>query len=112
MRVRLLPLAWVALSVALAACSGSASPPTATALTKAQAVEAALHADGRAGMRALSAQSGPASEVLPSGGLEWAEVPSANTWVWFVNLYDGEKGSFVVLDYFFGTIYSVQRLIS
>lgn len=106
-------LASVALAVALAACSGSASPSVPPSpLSEAEAVQAALHADGRAGMKALSAQSGPASEVLPSGGLDWAEVPSAKTWVWFVNLYDGEEGSFVVLDYFFGTIYSVQRWIS
>jgi len=112
MRARDVPLAFVALSVALAACSGWAAPSAPTALTKAEAVGAALHADGRAGMRAISAQSGPASEVLPSGGLLWAEVPSPDTWVWFVNLYDGEYGSFVVLDYFFGTIYSVEKWIS
>jgi hypothetical protein len=111
-------LAWVAVSVALAACSGWASPSALpTALTEVEAVEAALGADGRVGMRAISAQSGPASEVLPSGGLDWAEVPSANTWVWLINLSDGgpplgAEGSWVVLDYFFGTIYSVQKWIS
>jgi len=118
MTARNVPLASVALSVALAACSGSASPSVLPGpLTEAEAVQAALDADGRSGMRTIQADSGRASEVLPSGGLDWAEVPSDNTWVWFINLSDGgpslgAEGSFVVLDYFFGTIYSVQRWIS
>lgn len=83
-------------------------------LTEAEAVEAALRADGRAGMTAANVQSGPASEVLPREGFEWADVPSGDTWVWLVNLSDdgpplGQEGSFVVLDYFDGTIYGVQN---
>lgn len=117
-------LAWLALSVALAACSASASAsvlptadPSRQALTRFGAVQAAFKADGRPGMRVVHVESGPASEVLPSGGLEWAGVPSGNTWVWFVNLSDGgpplgAEGSFVVLDYFDGTVYSVTGWIS
>ena len=64
----------------------------------------------------IHSESGPASEVLPPG-FEWADVPSDNTWVWFINLSDGgpplgAEGSFVVLDYFDGTIYGVQGWIS
>ena len=80
-------------------------------------MEAALGADGRSGMRAIHAESGPANEVLFRKGIDWAEVPSNKTWVWFINLSDGgpslgAEGSFVVLDYFDGTIYGIQRWIS
>ena len=114
-----MPLAWLALSVAVAACSASASPsvvPT-VALTEAEAVEAAISADGRSGMTAIQADSGPAGELLTRYSIDWAEVPSNGTWVWFVNLSDGgpplgAEGSWVVLDYLDGRIYGLQRWIS
>lgn len=99
----------------------STASPTADAspepLTEAEAVEAALRADGRPGMTAANVESGPASEVLAREGFEWADVPSGDTWVWLIVLSDdgpplGQEGSFIVLDYFDGTIYGIQNWIS
>lgn len=99
----------------------STMSPTADAsprpLTEAEAVEAALRADGRPGMTAVNVESGPASEVLPREGFEWADVPSGDTWVWLIVVSDdgpplGQEGSFVVLDYFDGTVYGIQNWIS
>jgi hypothetical protein len=86
-------------------------------LTEAEAVDAALRADGRPGMSAANVESGPASEVLPREGFEWADVPSGDTWVWLIVVSDdgpplGQEGSFVVLDYFDGTVYGIQNWIS
>lgn len=95
--------------------------PTADAsprpLTEAEAVEAALRADGRPGMTAVDVESGPASEVVPREGFEWADVPTGDTWVWLIVVSDdgpplGQEGSFVVLDYFDGTVYGIQNWIS
>jgi len=88
------------------------------ALTEAEAVEAARQAADRPGMTPVHVESGPAGEVLlPRQGFEWAHVPSDDTWVWLVNLSDGgpplgQEGSFVVLDFFDGTIYGVLNWIS
>lgn len=99
----------------------STASPTVNAspqpLTEAEAVEAALRADGRPGMAAVNVESGPASEVLPREGFEWADVPSGDTWVWLIVLSDGgpplgQEGSVVVLDYFEGTVYGIQNWIS
>ena len=101
--------------------AGATTAPTVgaspQALTEAEAVQAALNADGRPGMSAANAEFGPASQVLPREGFEWADVPSGDTWVWLIVVSDdgpplGQEGSFVVLDYFDGTIYGVQRWIS
>lgn len=108
------------------AASASPSPmispsPSADAsqrpLTEAEAVEIAVRADGRPGMSSLSVQFGPARQVLPRVGFEWADVPSDETWVWLISVWDGgpplgQEGSFVVVDYFDGTIYGIQRWIS
>jgi hypothetical protein len=90
---------------------------SAAPLTESQAVETARRADGRRGMSAANVASGPADEVLPQEGFEWADVPAGDTWVWLIVLSDGgpplgQEGSFVVLDYFDGTIYGIQRWIS
>lgn len=102
----------------------STSPTTAPTiaasprgLTEAEAVQAALNADGRPGMTAANVESGPASQVLPHEGFEWSDVPSGDTWVWLIVVSDdgppfGQKGSFIVLDYFDGTVYGIQRWIS
>lgn len=82
-------------------------------LTEDEAVAAARRAADRPDATAVATDSGPADEVLPSVGVEWAHVPSADTWVWSVKLSDGgpplgQEGSWVVLDYFDATIYGIQ----
>lgn len=108
-------------TAAASALPSSTTPhasPTADAsqrpLTEAEAVEIAVRADGRPGMSSLSVQFGPARQVLPRVGFEWADVPSDDTWVWLISVWDGgpslgAEGSFVVIDYFDGTIYGVQN---
>lgn len=104
-----------------ASSSASMAAPTLDAslqpLTTAEAEETAIRADGRPGMTAVSAQFGPARQVLPREGFEWADVPSDETWIWLIVVSDGgpplgQEGSFVVLDYFDGTVYGIQRWIS
>lgn len=101
-------------SMSPAALTVDASP---RALTESQAVEAALNADGRPGMSAVNVEFGPASQVVPREGFEWADVPSGDTWVWLIVVSDdgpplGQEGSFIVLDYIDGTVYGIQRWIS
>ena len=96
---------------------GPSALPTPRPLTEAAAVEAAVQADGRQGMRAITVASGKASELMPDQWFEWADVPSGDTWVWVITLSNGgpplgAEGSFVVLDYFNGAIYGIQRWIS
>lgn len=103
-----------ALSSPPALQTADASPQ---ALTETEAVDAARGADGRPGMTAANVEHGPASEVLPREDFEWARFPSDDRWVWLVVLSDGgppigAEGSIVVLDYFDGTIYGIQKWIS
>ena len=86
-------------------------------LSRAEAEEAAIRADGRPGMTTVSVEFGPARQVLSREGFERADVPSDDTWVWLIVVSDGgpplgQEGSFVVLDYFDGTVYGVQKWIS
>jgi hypothetical protein len=107
------------LAATSSATAGGPSPPitadaSVPALTEVEAVEAARNVVNRADMGVVDIEAGPAGDVLPPEAFGWADVPSDDTWVWFITLSDagpplGQEGAFVVLDYFDGTVYGVQN---